>query len=339
MATVVSRNVYWLSTAPETLRWRASTWFFTPTKTYADFTALSGLPTVRPSVTACASTGGAEGTTQVTVTNDSDAVAFFLRCRLTAGTKRSRCHARPLVRRVHHADARGTADRDGDLSDRGPAWRRALAGAERLERSSVGSGARALRLASCSQRGPGPLELPPGVVRASHERPRLDVRDPHRLADALVLGELLRGDPTVDGQVAASSAAGTGPSSRGRTRRRGGPRSASVTSDGVSPIPRIRFDFVIWPGRRRSVRREHVERSVVAERRPDPVVQSSHRLEVVGEDVGFGIDHGRDVAFPALEVGRKHLDAAVRHGFAHRPDRRRPRSAHRRRAGRRARRP
>ncbi|MGH2596036.1 MAG: glycosyl hydrolase 2 galactose-binding domain-containing protein [Actinomycetota bacterium] len=82
---VVSRDVYWLSTAPETLRWRASTWFFTPTKTYADFTALSDLPTVQPTVTACASTTGVEGTTRVTVTNDSDGVAFFVRLRLTAG--------------------------------------------------------------------------------------------------------------------------------------------------------------------------------------------------------------------------------------------------------------
>ncbi len=78
---VVSRNVYWLSTAPETLQWRASTWFFTPTKTYADFSALSDLPKVQLSVVACAATAGGDGTTQVTVTNDSDAVAFFVRLR------------------------------------------------------------------------------------------------------------------------------------------------------------------------------------------------------------------------------------------------------------------
>jgi exo-1,4-beta-D-glucosaminidase len=95
---IVSRNVYWLSTAPETLRWRASTWFFTPTKTYADFTALSDLPTARPSVTACASTTGDDDMTRVTVTNDSDAIAFFLRLRLTAGK------SGPDVTPVHWSD-------------------------------------------------------------------------------------------------------------------------------------------------------------------------------------------------------------------------------------------
>ena len=95
---VVSRNVYWLSTRPETLQWRASTWFFTPTKTYADFTALSNLPTVSPSVTACDATDGDGGTTQVIVTNDSDAVAFFLRLRMTAGK------GGPDVTPVHWSD-------------------------------------------------------------------------------------------------------------------------------------------------------------------------------------------------------------------------------------------
>jgi exo-1,4-beta-D-glucosaminidase len=90
--------VYWLSTFPETLQWRASAWFFTPTKTYADFTALSDLPTVRPSVTACAATTGHDGRTQVTVTNNSDAVAFFLRLRLTAGK------GGPDVTPVHWSD-------------------------------------------------------------------------------------------------------------------------------------------------------------------------------------------------------------------------------------------
>jgi exo-1,4-beta-D-glucosaminidase len=82
---VVSRNVYWLSTTRETLAWRASTWFFTPTKSYADFSALSELPAVHPAVTACAGTSGVAGTAEVTVTNDSNAIAFFVRLQLTAG--------------------------------------------------------------------------------------------------------------------------------------------------------------------------------------------------------------------------------------------------------------
>lgn len=82
---VVSRNVYWLSTEPERLAWRRSTWFFTPTKTYADFTALSDLPQVRPTVAVCDDTAADRGAVQVTVTNDSDGIAFFVRLRLTAG--------------------------------------------------------------------------------------------------------------------------------------------------------------------------------------------------------------------------------------------------------------
>ena len=84
---VVSRNVYWLSTAPETLDWHRSTWFFTPTKTYGNFTALSTLPAVRPVITACTSTSGSIGTTRVTIANGSDGIAFFVRLRLTAGPK------------------------------------------------------------------------------------------------------------------------------------------------------------------------------------------------------------------------------------------------------------
>jgi exo-1,4-beta-D-glucosaminidase len=85
---VVSRNVYWLSTSAERLAWRASTWFFTPTKTYGDFTALADLPATRPMVSACADAADAAdgtGTLRVGVTNDRDDIAFFVRARLTAG--------------------------------------------------------------------------------------------------------------------------------------------------------------------------------------------------------------------------------------------------------------
>ena len=42
----VSTNFYWLSTAPETLDWEKSTWYHTPTRTFADYTALERLPVV-----------------------------------------------------------------------------------------------------------------------------------------------------------------------------------------------------------------------------------------------------------------------------------------------------
>ena len=55
-----------------------------------------------------------------------------------------------------------------------------------------------------------------------------------------------------------------------------------------------------------------------------PLVQTAHRLQVVGEHVRLGLDHGGDRLPVALEVGRKHLDLAFRKGIADRSDRRRP---------------
>ncbi len=69
---------------------------------------------------------------------------------------------------------------------------------------------------------------------------------------------------------------------------------------------------------------QHVERPVVAERRPDPRVQPAHRLQVVGEHVGFGLHDRGDVPFPALEVGGQDLHRAARHGLPDRPDGCRP---------------
>ena len=39
----VSSNFYWLSTQPDVLDWDRSTWYVTPTKTFADLTAIQGL--------------------------------------------------------------------------------------------------------------------------------------------------------------------------------------------------------------------------------------------------------------------------------------------------------
>ena len=44
---VVGSNFYWLSTKPETLDWAKTTWWMTPTASYADYTAISQLPKLR----------------------------------------------------------------------------------------------------------------------------------------------------------------------------------------------------------------------------------------------------------------------------------------------------
>ncbi|MBW8797674.1 MAG: exo-beta-D-glucosaminidase [Streptomyces sp.] len=62
----VSRNVYWLSTRPDTLDWTKTDWWHTPTTSYGDLSGLSSMAQVP--VTATASTTEADGTSTTTVT-------------------------------------------------------------------------------------------------------------------------------------------------------------------------------------------------------------------------------------------------------------------------------
>ncbi|WP_181808098.1 glycoside hydrolase family 2 protein [Streptomyces shenzhenensis] len=62
----VSRNVYWLSTRPDTLDWAHTDWYHTPTTGHADLTGLSSMAQVP--VTATASTTDVHGTSTTTVT-------------------------------------------------------------------------------------------------------------------------------------------------------------------------------------------------------------------------------------------------------------------------------
>jgi exo-1,4-beta-D-glucosaminidase len=79
----VSRNFYWLSTTPETMDLGNSTWYHTPTKTFADFTALNSLPQVDLDVTAKTQPQGNDRVTTVTVTNPAKTVAFAVRLKVT----------------------------------------------------------------------------------------------------------------------------------------------------------------------------------------------------------------------------------------------------------------
>ena len=92
---LVSRNFYWLSTRAETLDWarsdrdesgqyQISTW--TPTKTFADYTALSTLPQVDLVMTARSERGEAESSTTVTLRNPSRVLAFGIRLKVNRTT-------------------------------------------------------------------------------------------------------------------------------------------------------------------------------------------------------------------------------------------------------------
>ena len=79
---IVSENFYWFSTKPETLQWDKGTWYFTPTKTFADYTALQTLPAARLTVAAQSK----PGSTTVTVTNQGKTLAFAVRLKLSRST-------------------------------------------------------------------------------------------------------------------------------------------------------------------------------------------------------------------------------------------------------------
>jgi len=84
---LVGSNFYWLSTKPETLDWSKSTWYTTPTDSYADYTALAQLPKVKLNVANRSERKGnsEEEVSRVTVENPSKTVAFFVRLKIAKG--------------------------------------------------------------------------------------------------------------------------------------------------------------------------------------------------------------------------------------------------------------
>lgn len=88
---LASRNFYWLSTTLETLDWdrqnlisgdyHISTW--TPTKNFADYSALNTLPKIDLDVTAKSQRAGGEGHTTVTVRNRTRSLGFGVRLKVS----------------------------------------------------------------------------------------------------------------------------------------------------------------------------------------------------------------------------------------------------------------
>jgi exo-1,4-beta-D-glucosaminidase len=81
----LSRNVYWLSTRPETLAFDKSQWYVTPVTQFADLTGLQKLPPAELRVTVNPSPGGPEGRARVVIENPSKALAFFVHASLRRG--------------------------------------------------------------------------------------------------------------------------------------------------------------------------------------------------------------------------------------------------------------
>jgi len=83
----VGSNFYWLSTKPETIDWAKSTWYMTPTASFADFTAISQLPKVKLKISDSTERKGEDNVTHVTIENPSKSLAFFVRLKLDKGAK------------------------------------------------------------------------------------------------------------------------------------------------------------------------------------------------------------------------------------------------------------
>ncbi|MFZ0320705.1 MAG: beta galactosidase jelly roll domain-containing protein [Candidatus Sulfotelmatobacter sp.] len=79
---LVGSNFYWLSTKPETIDWAKSTWWMTPTESFADFTSLAQLPKIKLKVTDRTERRGEDSITHVTLENPSKSLAFFVRLKV-----------------------------------------------------------------------------------------------------------------------------------------------------------------------------------------------------------------------------------------------------------------
>jgi exo-1,4-beta-D-glucosaminidase len=83
--TLVGSNFYWLSTKPETLAWEKSTWFVTPTASYADYSALQRLPAVALRVSSHTERSGQNSMTEINLENRGKSLAFFIRLKVNRG--------------------------------------------------------------------------------------------------------------------------------------------------------------------------------------------------------------------------------------------------------------
>ncbi len=80
---LVSTNFYWLSSQADELSWARSAWYYTPQKSYADFTGLAELPRVELAVTPRFEQTMDKGTARVMVKNPSSSLAFMVRFKVT----------------------------------------------------------------------------------------------------------------------------------------------------------------------------------------------------------------------------------------------------------------
>jgi exo-1,4-beta-D-glucosaminidase len=81
----VSSNFYWLSTKDDVLDWQKSTWYYTPTSSYADMTQLQKLPPVKLVLSSRAVRKDGNEIAHIRVSNPSRSMAFFIQLQIKQG--------------------------------------------------------------------------------------------------------------------------------------------------------------------------------------------------------------------------------------------------------------
>jgi exo-1,4-beta-D-glucosaminidase len=81
----VSENFYWLSTKDDVLDPKASTWYYTPASSYADFTSLQDLPAVELKTTGLLSHRGANDLVHITIENPTKNLAMMVHLQIRRG--------------------------------------------------------------------------------------------------------------------------------------------------------------------------------------------------------------------------------------------------------------
>lgn len=81
----LSSNFYWLSTKDDVLDWQKSTWYYTPTSSYADMTQLQKLQPAKLVLSSRATRKGGDQIAHVRVSNPGRSIAFFIHLQIKQG--------------------------------------------------------------------------------------------------------------------------------------------------------------------------------------------------------------------------------------------------------------
>lgn len=81
----LSSNFYWLSTKDDVLDWQKSTWYYTPTSSYADMTQLQKLQPVKLALSSRMARKDGDEIARVRVSNPTRNIAFFIHLQIKHG--------------------------------------------------------------------------------------------------------------------------------------------------------------------------------------------------------------------------------------------------------------